>query len=45
MDKAYPFKTPMVVKVLEKGTNLFRQRQEREEVLDFEYTYLSAIEH
>jgi hypothetical protein len=43
MDKAYPSKTPKVVRALEKDTNPFRPRQEGEEVLDSEYTYLSAI--
>jgi hypothetical protein len=38
MDKVYPSKTLMVVRVLEKDTNLFRPRQEREEVLGSEYT-------
>jgi hypothetical protein len=43
MDKAYPSKTPMVVRALEKDSNLFRSRQEEEEVLGSEYPYLSAI--
>jgi hypothetical protein len=33
MDRAYPSKSPMVVRVLEKDTNPFRPRQEGEEVL------------
>jgi hypothetical protein len=43
MDKAYPSKTPMVVRVLEKHTDPFRPHQEGEEVLGSEYPYLSAI--
>jgi hypothetical protein len=43
IDKTYPFKTPMVVRVLEKDIDLFRPRQEGEEVLNSEYTYLSVI--
>jgi hypothetical protein len=38
MDKVYPSKTLMVVRVLEKDTNLFQPRQEREEMLGSEYT-------
>jgi hypothetical protein len=43
MDKAYPSKTPMVVRALEKDIDLFRPRQKGEEVLGSEYSYLSAI--
>jgi hypothetical protein len=43
MDKAYPSKTPMVVRALEKDTNLIWPRQEGEEVLGSEYPYLSVI--
>jgi hypothetical protein len=43
MDKAYPSKTHMVVRALEKYTDPFWLRQEREEVLGSEYPYLSAI--
>jgi hypothetical protein len=43
MDKAYPSKTIMVVRALEKDTDPFRPRQEGEEVLGSEYPYLSAI--
>jgi hypothetical protein len=43
MDKAYLSKTPMVVRVLEKDTDPFRPRQEREKVLGSEYPYLSII--
>jgi hypothetical protein len=43
LDKAYPSQTPMVVRALEKDSDPFRPRQEGEEVLGFEYPYLSAI--
>jgi hypothetical protein len=43
MDKVYPSKTLMVVRVLEKDTDPFRPRQEREVVLGSEYPYLIAI--
>jgi hypothetical protein len=43
MDKAYPQRTPMVVHVLKKDKDLFRLKQEGEEVLGAEYPYLSAI--
>jgi hypothetical protein len=43
MDKAYPSKTPMVIRALEKDTDLFQPHQEGEEVLGSEYSYLSAI--
>jgi hypothetical protein len=43
MDKAYPSKTPMVIRALEKDTGPFWPRQEGEEVLGSEYPYLSAI--
>jgi hypothetical protein len=45
IDKAYPSKTHMVVRALEKGFDLFRSHQEGEEVLCFEYICLSAIGH
>jgi hypothetical protein len=44
MNKAYPSKTLIVVRALEKDTDPFRPRQEREEVLSFEYSYLNDIE-
>jgi hypothetical protein len=44
MDKAYPSKTPIIVRTLEKDSNPFRPHQEREEVLGSEYPYLSVIE-
>jgi hypothetical protein len=43
MDKAYPSKTLMVIRALEKDTDPFRPHQEGEEVLGSEYAYLSAI--
>jgi hypothetical protein len=43
MDKTYPSKTHMVVRALEKYTDPFWLRQEREEVLGSEYPYLSVI--
>jgi hypothetical protein len=43
MYKAYPSKTPMVVRALEKDIDPFQPRQEGEEVLGSEYPYLSAI--
>jgi hypothetical protein len=43
MDKAYSARTPMVVRALEKDTDPFRSKEEGEEVLGQEYTYLSAI--
>jgi hypothetical protein len=43
MDKAYPSKTPMVVRALEKDTNPFQPCQEGKEVLGYEYPCLSAI--
>jgi hypothetical protein len=43
IDKAYPSKTLMVVRALEKDTDLFRPHQEGGEVLGSEYSYLSVI--
>jgi hypothetical protein len=43
MDKAYPQRTPMIVRVLENDKDPFRPKQEGEEVLGAEYPYLSAI--
>jgi hypothetical protein len=43
MDKAYPSKTLMFIRALEKDTDPFRPHQEGEEVLGSEYPYLSAI--
>jgi hypothetical protein len=44
MDKAYPFKTPMVVRSLEIKTDPFRPPDEGEETLGPQVPYLSAIE-
>jgi hypothetical protein len=43
MDKTYPYKTLMIVRALEKKIDPFRPQQEGEEVLDYEYSYLSVI--
>jgi hypothetical protein len=43
MDKAYPLRTPMIVRALKKDIDPFRPKQEGEEVLRAEYPYLSAI--
>jgi hypothetical protein len=43
MNKAYPQKTPMIIHALKKDKDLFRPKQEGEEVLGAEYPYLSAI--
>jgi hypothetical protein len=43
MDKAYPSKTPMIVRTLERDKDHFRPRDEGEEILGPEYPYLSAI--
>jgi hypothetical protein len=43
MDKAYPSKTLMVIRALEKDSDPFQPRQEGEELLGSEYSYLSAI--
>jgi hypothetical protein len=43
MDKAYPSKTLMVIRALEKDTDPFQPRQEGEEVLSSKYAYLSVI--
>jgi hypothetical protein len=44
MDKAYLARTLMVIRALEKDTDPFRLKEEGEEVLGQEYTYLSAID-
>jgi hypothetical protein len=44
MDKAYPSKTHMVVRALEKNSDPFRLHQQGEEVLGSEYPYLSVID-
>jgi hypothetical protein len=43
MDKDYPVITPMIVRVLEKDKDLFKPREEGEDVLGQEYPYLSVI--
>jgi hypothetical protein len=43
MDKAYSIRTPMFVHALKKDTDPFRPKEEGEEVLGEEYTYLSVI--
>jgi hypothetical protein len=43
MINAYPSKTPMIVRSLEKDKDPFRPREDGEEVLGPEYPYLSAI--
>jgi hypothetical protein len=42
MDKAYPQRTLMIVRALEKDKDPFRPKQEGDEVLRAEYPYLSA---
>jgi hypothetical protein len=43
MDKAYPQRTLMIVRALEKDKDPFMLKQEGEDVLGAEYPYLSAI--
>ena len=43
MDKAYPVKTPMVVRSLDMNKDPFRPKDEGEEILGSEFPYLSAI--
>jgi hypothetical protein len=43
MDKAYLARTPMIVRALEKDKDPFKPREEGEEVLGQENTYLSVI--
>jgi hypothetical protein len=43
MDKAYPSKTPMIVRSLEIKTDPFRPLDEGEETLGHQVPYLSAI--
>ena len=43
MDKANPLSTPMVVRSLNIETDAFRSCEENEEILGFEFSYLSAI--
>jgi hypothetical protein len=42
IDKAYPQRTPMIVRALEKDKDPFKPKQEGEEVLEAEYPYLSV---
>jgi hypothetical protein len=43
MDKAYSARTPIIVCALEKDTDPFISKEEGEEVLGQEYSYLSVI--
>jgi hypothetical protein len=43
MDKSYPTKTPMVVRSLDMEKDIFRPRDEGEEILGSEFPYLSLI--
>jgi hypothetical protein len=43
MDKAYPLRTLMIIRAMEKDTDPFRPKQEGEEILGAEYPYLSAL--
>jgi hypothetical protein len=43
MDKGYLATTPMIVRAFEKDKDLFKPREEGEEVLGQEFTYLSVI--
>jgi hypothetical protein len=43
MDKAYPLRTPMIIRALEKDIDLFMPKQEGEEILGARYPYLSTI--
>jgi hypothetical protein len=43
MDKAYPQRTPMIVRTLKNDKDPFSPKQVGEEVLGAEYPYLSAI--
>jgi hypothetical protein len=43
INKAYPIRTLMTVRALEKDIDPFRSKQEGEEVLGDEYPYLSVI--
>jgi hypothetical protein len=43
MDKSYPNKTPMIIRSLEIETNQFRPRDEGEDILGAQVSYLSAI--
>ena len=43
MDKSYPAKAPMVVRSIDLEKDVFRPRDEREEILGSEFPYLSLI--
>ena len=43
MDKSHPHSSPMVVRSLEVTKDLFRPKEENEELLGLEVPYLSAI--
>jgi hypothetical protein len=43
MDKSYPQRTPMIIRALKNDKGPFRPKQEGEEVLGAEHSYLSAI--
>jgi hypothetical protein len=43
MDKVYSVRTPMFVRALENDTDPFRPKEEGEDVLEQEYSYLSVI--
>jgi hypothetical protein len=43
MDKAHPLSSPMIVRSLDVKKNLFRPKEDDEEILGPEVSYLSAI--
>jgi hypothetical protein len=43
MDKSYPSKTPMVVRSLDRDKDLFRPKDDDEELFGSKFPYLSAI--
>jgi hypothetical protein len=43
MDKTYSTRTPMVVRALKNDKDLFRPKEEGEEVVGQDYLYLSVI--
>ena len=43
MDKSYPAKTPMIVRSIDLEKDVFRPRDEGEEILGSEFPYLSLI--
>jgi hypothetical protein len=42
MDRAYPHRTHIVIRALEKDTSQFRPRQEGEDVLELLFTFSAA---